>query len=173
MTKSRMKPVLDPRGYQERPLLQLAPRVSMDDLRKGPILLYDNIKLDFANYREIYTRIKRNFSEEGINNFVEFRETVRGKTDQDLKDYARSLAAAKPVAAILALGDMGTSPATAILAMLPPVAVVVFMQKLFIKGLVDQIIGVSLGSGAAHYRNNLHFMPPLTVKHRRRIQFHI
>jgi len=31
----------------------------------------------------------------------------------------------------------GKSPATAILAMLPPVAVVVFMQRLFVRGLVE------------------------------------
>jgi hypothetical protein len=145
MTKSRIKPVLDPRGYQERPLLQLAPRVSMDDLRKGPILLYDNIKLDFANYREIYTRIKRNFSEEGINNFVEFRETVRGKTDQDLKNFARRLAAANPVAAILALGDMGASPATTILA--------IGLEKLGIPSVfITAPPGTDLVKGVAFYR---------------------
>jgi hypothetical protein len=50
MVNSKMKPVLDPRGQQGRPMLQLAPRVSMDDLRKGPILFYDNTKLGFVNY---------------------------------------------------------------------------------------------------------------------------
>jgi hypothetical protein len=38
MVNAKMKPVLDPRGQQDRPMLRLAPRVSMDDLRKGPVL---------------------------------------------------------------------------------------------------------------------------------------
>lgn len=115
MAKAMINPVMDPRGKQERPMLQLAPRVSMDDLCKGPILFYDNTKLGFVNYMEVFRRIKVNFAKEGITNFVDFRETVRGKTNQELKDYAAKLAEAKPVAAILALGDMGTSPATTII----------------------------------------------------------
>ena len=30
--------ILDPRGYQERPLLKLAPRVSLKELQEGKIL---------------------------------------------------------------------------------------------------------------------------------------
>ena len=116
MAKASLHPLLDPRGLQKRPLLQLAPRVSMEDLRKGPVLFYDNTKLGFVNYMEVFNRIKENFTKDGITNFIDFRETVRGKSNQDLKDYAKKLATANPVAAILALGDMGTSPATAIIA---------------------------------------------------------
>lgn len=115
MTDATLNPLLDPRGRQERPLLTLAPRVSMDDLRRGPVLFYDNTKLGFVNYMEVFRRLKENFAADGIANFVDFRETVRGKSNQDLQDYAAKLAAAEPVAAILALGDMGTSPATAII----------------------------------------------------------
>lgn len=115
MTNAILNTVLDPRGRQERPMLTLAPRVSMDDLRRGEVLFYDNTKLGFVNYMEVFKRIKENFAAQGITNFIDFRETVRGKSNQDLKDYAATLAAAKPVAAILALGDMGTSPATAII----------------------------------------------------------
>jgi hypothetical protein len=115
MAKATINPVLDPRGKQERPMLLLAPRVSMDALRKGPVLFYDNTKLGFVNYMEVFKRIKENFSKEGITNFVDFRETPRGKTNQELKEYARKLAQAKPVAAILALGDVGVSPATTII----------------------------------------------------------
>lgn len=110
-----IEPVLDPRGKQERPILKLAPRGTIDDLRRGPVLFYDNTKLSFCNYGEIFTRIKENFTKEGITNFVDFRETVRGKTTQELKDYAAKLAKTKPVTAIVALGDMGTSPATTII----------------------------------------------------------
>ncbi|MFQ5936056.1 MAG: hypothetical protein ACE5LB_06590 [Acidiferrobacterales bacterium] len=114
MVDPKMQKVLDPRGKQARPMITLAPRVRMDDLRKGPVLFYDNTKLGFVNYMEVFRRIKTNFANQGITNFVDFRETVRGKTNQDLKDYAAKLAQANPVAALLALGDMGTSPATAI-----------------------------------------------------------
>ncbi len=109
-----IEPVLDPRGKQERPILKLAPRGTIDDLRRGPVLFYDNTKLSFCNYGEMFTQIKENFIKEGITNFIDFCETVRGKTTQELKDYAAKLAKTKPVAAIVALGDMGTSPATTI-----------------------------------------------------------
>lgn len=145
MTKVKIHPVLDPRGKQERPMLQLAPRVSMDDLRKGPILLYDNTKLGFNNYMEVFTRIKENFAKDGITNFVDFRETVRGKTNQDLKDYAAKLAGAKPVAAILALGDVGTSPATTI--------VTIALEELGIPSLyITAPPGSDLVKGVAFYR---------------------
>jgi len=114
MAKTVWNPIIDPRGRQERHLISLAPRVSMKELRRGPVLFFDNTKLEFVNYMEIFTRIKENFKRDGISNIVDFRETVRGKADQDLKDFAVRLAEHKPVAAICALGDMGTSPATAI-----------------------------------------------------------
>ena len=41
----KLNPVLDPRGQQERPILKLAPRVSLEELKKGKILFYDNTKL--------------------------------------------------------------------------------------------------------------------------------
>ncbi|MBP1695410.1 MAG: hypothetical protein H6Q41_598, partial [Deltaproteobacteria bacterium] len=41
--------MLDPRGRQERPILKLAPRVSLEELKKGKILFYDNTKLGYCN----------------------------------------------------------------------------------------------------------------------------
>lgn len=108
-------PVLDPRGTQGRPRIQLAPRPGLDELKQGPVLFYDNTKLSFCNYMEVFRRLRENFTGMGIRRFVDFRETVRGKSTQDLKDYAAKLADAKPRAAVLALGDVGTSPATAII----------------------------------------------------------
>jgi hypothetical protein len=138
-------PVLDPRGTQEKRLLQLAPRVSLEELKKGPIVFYDNTKLGFCNYMEVFRRIKANFEQQGIANFVDFRETVRGKTTQELRDYARKLAAVKPVAAILALGDVGTSPATAILT--------IAMEELGIPSVyITSPPGSDLVKGVAHYR---------------------
>ena len=109
-----IEPVLDPRGIQKSPKLQLAPRPSLERLRQGPVLFYDNTKLSFRNCNEIFIRIKEHFSRDGIVNFLDYRETVRGKTNEELKEYAAMLASNKPVAAVLALGDVGVSPATTI-----------------------------------------------------------
>ncbi len=112
-----LKSLLDPRGMQERPVIKLAPRVGIEELKKGKILFYDNTKLSFCNYGEVFVRIKERFREMGIENFVNYRETVRGKDTKALEAYAAMLAEEKPAAAVVALGDMGTSPATCIVTM--------------------------------------------------------
>jgi tRNA A37 threonylcarbamoyladenosine biosynthesis protein TsaE len=109
--------LLDPRGLQERPILKLAPRATLDKLKTGKILFYNNTKLSFCNYGEVFVRIKERFREMGISNFVDYRETVRGKDTKALEQYATMLAKEKPDAAVVALGDMGTSPATCIVTM--------------------------------------------------------
>lgn len=113
-----LEPLIDPRGLQERPLLKLALRVSMAELRRGPVLFYDNTKLDFCNYNEVFVRLKENMARLGISNFIDVKETVRGKSSQDLKSYGAELVRkTRAKAAVVALGDMGTSPATAIVTM--------------------------------------------------------
>ncbi|MHB8062528.1 MAG: hypothetical protein ACYDG2_07840, partial [Ruminiclostridium sp.] len=57
-----------------------------------------------------------NFSKMGITNFVDYKETVRGKDTAGLEKYAAMLSKEKPQAAIVALGDMGTSAATTVVA---------------------------------------------------------
>ena len=116
MTK-RLNPLLDPRGFQERPIIELAPRVSVAELKKGKILFYNNTKLSFCNYGEVFVRIKERFRDMGINTFIDYLETVRGKDTAALEKYAAMLAKEKPAAAVVALGDMGTSPATCIVTM--------------------------------------------------------
>jgi hypothetical protein len=116
MTK-RLNPLLDPRGFQERPIIKLAPRVSVAELKKGKILFYNNTKLSFCNYGEVFVRIKERFRDMGINTFIDYLETVRGKDTAALEKYAAMLAKEKPAAAVVALGDMGTSPATCIVTM--------------------------------------------------------
>src|SRR5512135_3180984 len=101
-----LTPLLDPRGPQERPIIKLAPRVSIEELKQGKILFYDNTKLSFCNYGEVFVRIKERFREMGISNFVDYRETVRGKDTAALGNYAAMLAKEKPSAAVVALGDM-------------------------------------------------------------------
>jgi hypothetical protein len=113
MTKTLSR-MIDPRGYQERPVIELAPRVTLDELRNGKLLFYNNTKLDFCNYNQVFVRIKERFSQLGIMNFVDYKETVRGKDSEKLGEYAAMLVKEKPTAAIVAFGDMGTSAATTV-----------------------------------------------------------
>ena len=139
------EPSIDPRGLQERPILKLAPRVTHRELKKGKILFYNNTKLDFCNYGETFVRIKERFREMGITNFVDYKETVRGKDSKVLEDYAAMLAKEKPTAAVLALGDMGTSPATCI--------VTIALEKLGIPSVyITAPPGGELVEGVAVYR---------------------
>ncbi|MFC1899050.1 hypothetical protein ACFLXP_01780 [Chloroflexota bacterium] len=114
--KTAIQPVIDPRGKQKKRILKLARRCTLDELRKGPLLFFDNAKLSYSNYGEIFTIIKEKFTGEGISNFTDFRKTVRGKSARSLKNYALRMAKTKPAAAVVALGDMGVSPATTIIA---------------------------------------------------------
>ncbi|WP_300163699.1 hypothetical protein [Solidesulfovibrio sp.] len=157
MAKAFGNPILDPRGRQERTLLKLAPRVSMEALRNGPVVFYDNTKLGFCNYMEVFRRIKSNFAAAGITNIIDFRETVRGKSTQDLKDYAAGkLAAVKPVAAVLALGDVGTSPATTIMT--------IAMEELGIPSVyVTSPPGSDLVRGVAFYRAGQLCLCPIDI----------
>ena len=47
---------------------------------------------------------------------MEYTETVRGKNQEKLYEYAAMLAEEKPTAAIVAFGDMGTSSSTTVVA---------------------------------------------------------
>lgn len=111
----KLNQILDPRGYQEREFIQLAKRVSLDELKNGKILFYNNTKLGFCNYYTVFDQIKKHLTELGITNFVEYTETVRGKDAKKLGEYAAMLAKEKPQAAIVAFGDMGTSSSTTVL----------------------------------------------------------
>jgi hypothetical protein len=106
--------ILDPRGYQERTVIKLAKRPTLDELKKGKILFYNNTKLGFCNYYTVFDRIKEHLTEIGATNWVEYTETVRGKDAAMLADYAAMLAKENPVAAIVAFGDMGTSSSTTV-----------------------------------------------------------
>ena len=141
----KLSDLLDPRGTQERPIIKLAPRVSLEKLKSGKILFYDNTKLSFCNYGEAFVRIKQRFREMGISNFVDYRETVRGKDTKALEQYAAMLAKEKPDAAVVALGDMGTSPATCI--------VTIALEKLGIPSVyITAPPGGDLVEGVAVYR---------------------
>ncbi|MBE6904920.1 MAG: hypothetical protein E7476_01380 [Ruminococcaceae bacterium] len=110
----QLNALLDPRGYQEREVIQLAKRPTLEELQKGKILFYNNTKLGFCNYYTVFDQIKKHFTELGITNFVEYTETVRGKNSEKLYEYASMLVQEKPTAAIVAFGDMGTSSSTTV-----------------------------------------------------------
>lgn len=113
MEKAHM--ILDPRGQIERTKLILADRPSLEELKKGKLLIYNNTKVEFCNYTEIIPQLKECFSEIGVTEFEEFRRTVRGLTNQNLRELAQELTEHNPTAAVIVLGDMGVSPASAIL----------------------------------------------------------
>ena len=139
--------LMDPRGVQARPILQLAPRVSLEALKKGKILFYDNTKLSFCNYMAAFTRIKERLGQIGISNFVDYRETVRGKDTKTLEAYAAMMAEEEPTAAVVALGDMGTSAATCVVS--------IALEKLGIPTVyITAPPGGELVEGVAFYRAN-------------------
>ena len=110
----KLNKIMDPRGKQPRSLLKLAKRPTIEQLRKGTIIFYNNTKLFFCNYIEIYNRVKKNLAKEGVSDLAYHVETVRGKTNQELKELAARLAKENPAAAIVAIGDIGVSPACSI-----------------------------------------------------------
>ncbi len=114
---SMVHSILDPRGIQERPMITLAHRPSLEELKTGKILFYNNTKLGFCNYYTVFDRIKEHLREIGCDDskWVEYTETVRGKNAEKLAEYAAMLAKEQPVAAIVAFGDMGTSSSTTVL----------------------------------------------------------
>lgn len=141
----KLEPLLDPRGFQKRPVIKLAARVTLDDLKKGKILFYNNTKLSFCNYNQVFLRIKERFRELGITNFVDYVETVRGKDTQELNEYAAMLAREKPTAAVVAFGDMGTSAATTV--------VTIALEKLGVPTVyMTAPPGSSITEGVAVYR---------------------
>ena len=156
MENISLQPLLDPRGLQERTQLELAKRVSLEELQKGKILFYDNTKLSFCNYNQVFIRIKELFTEKGITNFVDYRETVRGKSTQGLLDYAKMMAEEKPTAAIVALGDMGTSAATTI--------VTIGLEKMGIPTVyITASPGAELVEGVAFYRAGQLCLCPIDI----------
>lgn len=156
MIRNKLHPVIDPRGYQERPVIRLAPRVTVEDLRKGKVLFYNNTKLSFCNYNQVFIRIKERFAQLGITNFVDYVETVRGKDTKRLEQYAEMLAKERPTAAIVAFGDMGTSAATTIVA--------IALEKLGIPTVyMTAPPGAAIAEGVAVYRAGNLCLCPIDV----------
>lgn len=107
--------IMDPRGIIKKYRLDLAERVSLNALKNGKLLIYNNTKVEFCNYPEIIPTLKGCFESVGVHNFVDFRRTVRGLSAEGLASLADELAATGADAAVIVLGDMGVSPASTIL----------------------------------------------------------
>ncbi len=137
--------LIDPRGKQSRELLKLAKRPTLKELQNGKVVFYNNTKLFHNNYMTIVHYTKKKLADEGITNVVDFIETPRGKTNQQLEDYAAMLAAEKPTAAIVAIGDIGVSPACTI--------ITIALEKLGIPTLyITAPPGTGIVQATAHYR---------------------
>lgn len=101
--------IFDPRGENQIDELQLAPRPSIQSLKEGKVLFFDNTKLSFCNYKEIFISLEAFFKDNGINNIEHVRQSVRGTMTQQMRELAAILAKENYTAAVVALADMGTS----------------------------------------------------------------
>ncbi|MFC1461908.1 hypothetical protein ACFLQR_05260 [Verrucomicrobiota bacterium] len=156
MSEAKVEDIIDPRGRQQRGRLCLAPRVTLAELKKRRILFYNNTKLEFCNYSEIFPAIKKHMEKLGIREFVDYRETVRGRSTEDLRRTARELAKGKFSAAVVALADMGTSPATTVLA--------IEMEKAGIPTvLISAPPGADLAEQVAFYRAGRLCLCPIDI----------
>jgi hypothetical protein len=137
--------LLDPRGNLRLARLTLAARPDRATLAAGPVLFYDNEKMDVGHYGLIYARIKEGLRSRGIHNFRDRRASIRGKTSADIAAMARDLNQVGARAAVIGLADMGVSPAM--------VALAVEMERL---GLPTVCLtarpGSRLAAAHAHYR---------------------
>ena len=60
---TKLSRLLDPRGVQERTVITLAKRPTLEELKKGKILFYNNTKLGFCHYYTVFDRIKERLEE--------------------------------------------------------------------------------------------------------------
>ena len=137
--------LLDPRGELVLARPSLAHRPDAATLAAGTLLFYDNTKLDVGHFGELLPTLKAGLRARGITRFVDVRQTIRGTSGQDIDALARRFQALGVSAAVIALADMGVSPAM--------VALTVAMEAL---GLPTVCLtagpGSRLARAHAHYR---------------------
>ena len=137
--------LLDPRGRLDLGRITLARRPDVAALAAGNLLFYDNEKMDVGHYGPIYTRIKEGLRAHGISRFCDRRATIRGKTSADIAAMAREFSEVGACAAVVALADMGVSPAM--------VALSVEMERLGVPTVcLTARPGSRLAAAHAHYR---------------------
>lgn len=108
--------IIDPRPRAIARSLSLAKRMRLEDLKKEKLLILDNTKLDLGNYRTVLTTLESRLKRKGFQKIEIFRQTIRGKNGNQIKQMAGKMAGLGAKAAILTLSDMGVSPAMVLLA---------------------------------------------------------
>ena len=137
--------MLDPRGELALARPMLARRPDAAALAAGTVLFYDNTKLDVGHFGGLLPALKAGLSARGITRFVDERLTIRGTSGQDIDALARRFHALGVSAAVIALADMGVSPAM--------VALTVAMECLGIPTVcLTAGPGSRLARAHAHYR---------------------
>ena len=132
MTAQQPPPtVLDPRGDLVLARPTLARRPDSAALAAGTVLFYDNTKLDVGHFGLLLPTLKAGLAARGIARFVDERLTIRGTSGQDIDALARRFQALGVSAAVIALADMGVSPAM--------VALTVAMERLGIPTVLSLI----------------------------------
>ena len=148
--------LLDPRGRPTNVRLKLAPRPAAFALAAGSVLFYDNAKMDVGNYGLIFPRIKEGLQSRGIARFRDYCESIRGKTDADIKALAGKFHAMHVAAAIVGLADMGISPAM--------VALTIALEELGIPTVcLTAGPGSKLAVAYAHYRAGALCLVPFDI----------
>jgi hypothetical protein len=83
-------------------------------LETGTILFLDNGKCEFADYMEIYRAIRDEFERRNFGTLTYCSETVRGRGAGEFEALAAEYADEGYDAAIVGLGDKGTTAGTTI-----------------------------------------------------------
>ena len=137
--------ILDPRPKVLSKPLQLAKRLGLEQFKTEKLLIYDNSKLDLNNYRVVLTALQSHFENRGFQQIEIFRETIRGKDENQIKLLAEEMAARGAKGAVLTLSDMGVSPAMVLLT--------IAMEKAGIPAVcLTAGPGTQLAEGVACYR---------------------
>jgi len=145
MSTADTERLLDPRGKLRLTRVSLARRPDAAALAAGTLLFYDNEKMDVGRYSLIYAHLKQALQAHGIHRFVDRRASIRGRTAADIAAMAQEWSDLGACAAVIALADMGVSPAM--------VALAVEMER---RGLPTVCLtarpGSRLAAAHAHYR---------------------
>jgi len=144
-TSPDCRSLLDPRGFRQPPALPLAPRPELSILAAGRVLFYDNTKMDVGHFGALFTQIKQGMQTRGAGNFIDFRETIRGKSEADIAALAARFGGMNIAAAVIGLADMGVCPAM--------VALTIAMERAGIPTVcLTAGPGSALAIAHAHYR---------------------
>ena len=137
---------IDPRGKWEDRKIKLAKGITLSDLKNLDIIFYNNTKLNWNNYDKIFPTIKNYFKKQGAEKFIDYEETVRGKSTEDLYKHAINLNnKLKPDVAFIGVADMGVTPATTILT--------IAFEELNVPSILLTVSpGAELAEGVAFYR---------------------